>query len=60
MPLIVLCGQPCSGKSTIAKELQRLAAEASPQTEVVLIDDDMLHLDRNSAYENVRKEKDSR
>ena len=48
MPLVVLCGQPCSGKSTVARELQALCQAAGASVDIV--DEASLHLDKNVAY----------
>ena len=47
MPLIVICGQPSSGKSRVAAQLVRLLEPHGP---VVLVDEPSLHLDRNASY----------
>ena len=47
MPLIVICGQPASGKSRVAAQLVQMLAAHGP---VVLVDEPSLHLDRNSSY----------
>ena len=48
MPLVLLCGQPCSGKSTVA---QLVAVHLRSLTlEVVVIDEDSLGLERSVAY----------
>lgn len=48
MPLIILCGQPSSGKSTVASALELQLSQS--QKEVVVISEQTLHLDRNAAY----------
>ena len=51
MPLLIVCGQPCSGKSTIT---QRLAEKIkSLGTEVVVIDERTIALDRNAAFQGM-------
>ncbi|KAL6751392.1 chromatin associated protein KTI12 [Haematococcus lacustris] len=48
MVLVVLCGQPCSGKSWVAEQLaSRFAADGQ---DVVKVDEPSLHLQRNAAY----------
>jgi ABC-type antimicrobial peptide transport system ATPase subunit len=47
MPLIVICGQPASGKSRVAAQLVRMLEPHGP---VVLVDEPSLHLDRNASY----------
>lgn len=50
MPLIVLCGQPCSGKSSVAQQLQELLTAAGHP--VHLVDEPSLHLERNACYQS--------
>lgn len=47
MPLVVLAGQPASGKSTVAAQLVELLQQAGT---VELVDEPSLHLERNAAY----------
>ena len=49
MPLVVLCGQPCSGKSTVAAMLTVLFEEA--QQKVLQVSEETLHLSRREAYQ---------
>jgi len=58
MPLIVLCGHPCSGKSGFAQRL-RAALEALGKS-VVLVDEPSLHLERNNSYKDSANEKQAR
>ncbi|GFR52741.1 hypothetical protein Agub_g15352 [Astrephomene gubernaculifera] len=58
MPLVVLSGQPCSGKSGIASKLAALFEQAGLTVE--LIDEPSLHLDRNAAYSGTVNEKNTR
>lgn len=48
MPLVVVCGQPCSGKSTIVQKLS--AAFQGKGLPVEVVDEPSLHLERSSAY----------
>ena len=48
MPLVMLCGQPCSGKSSTVKALAKLF-EAEGQAPVV-VDESILNMGRNRAY----------
>jgi tRNA uridine 5-carbamoylmethylation protein Kti12 len=48
MPLLLMCGQPCSGKTTVAKKLAELLREYG--IEVVTINETSLGLERNLAY----------
>lgn len=47
MPLVVLTGQPSSGKSSVAA---RLRALLEPHGPVLVIDEPSLHLERNASY----------
>ncbi|KAL4534314.1 hypothetical protein Ndes2437B_g03595 [Nannochloris sp. 'desiccata'] len=55
MPLIVICGHPCSGKTTVAKRI----AEACllKGSEVIHVDEESLHLLRDASYKDVPSEK---
>jgi protein KTI12 len=55
MPLVVVCGQPSSGKSTIAAKLQQLFA--SHGAVVHLIDEPSLFIDKNVAYKSERQQR---
>jgi hypothetical protein len=48
MPLVVLCGQPSSGKSGVAAVVAGKFRAAG--IEVVVVAEDGLHLERNSSY----------
>ena len=48
MALVVFCGQPCSGKSTIAALLVKSLTDIG--LSVKLIDEPTLNLDRNKSY----------
>jgi dephospho-CoA kinase len=47
MPLVVLTGQPASGKSTAAARLRQLL---EPHGAVTVVDEPSQHLERNTAY----------
>ena len=49
MPLVVMCGYPCSGKSKRADELKGYF-ENSRGKKVHLVGDESITLDRNVAY----------
>jgi tRNA uridine 5-carbamoylmethylation protein Kti12 len=49
MALIVICGHPCSGKSTVAQLLKK-AIEASGAHTVVVLGEDSLNLTKPEAY----------
>ncbi|KAI8467670.1 MAG: chromatin associated protein KTI12 [Monoraphidium minutum] len=57
MPLVVLAGQPASGKSGAAARLRELLAPHGP---VELIDEPSLHLTRNTSYASSAQEKVAR
>ena len=52
MPLVLICGQPCSGKSAVATQLAEMLRAKGLEVEVV--GEDALHLDRNAAYAGER------
>jgi protein KTI12 len=63
MPLVLLCGHPCSGKTKRAEEFiayaKSISTEAAPIT-VQLINFETLNLDRNAFYKDVPSEKHGR
>ncbi|GAB4840106.1 hypothetical protein Ancab_020866 [Ancistrocladus abbreviatus] len=60
MALVVICGQPCSGKSTTAACLAEALGESESKPTVRIIDESSLHLDRNQSYANMTAEKNLR
>ncbi|KAF5842848.1 chromatin associated protein KTI12-domain-containing protein [Dunaliella salina] len=59
MPLVVITGQPCSGKSTVAAQLMQVLQARGIST-CNLVDEPSLHLPRNAAYKDVPSEKNTR
>eukprot|EP00967_Tisochrysis_lutea_P030477 scaffold35795_cov18-Tisochrysis_lutea.AAC.1 len=59
MPLVVITGQPCSGKSTVAAQLMQVLQARGIDT-CNLVDEPSLHLFRNTAYKDVPSEKNTR
>ncbi|XP_072881074.1 protein KTI12 homolog [Hemitrygon akajei] len=59
MPLVLLCGLPCSGKSRRAAELIEYLREATDR-KVVEVGDRSLGVERNEVYADSRKEKELR
>jgi protein KTI12 len=58
MALVVMCGQPCSGKSTVAMRLadslqSAFATGGDQRLAVRIIDESSLHLGRNQSYAGV-------
>ncbi|XWS34181.1 hypothetical protein CRYUN_Cryun21dG0018400 [Craigia yunnanensis] len=60
MALVVICGQPCSGKSTAAKCLAEALNESECKQTVRIINETSFHLDRNQSYANMPAEKNLR
>lgn len=60
MALVVICGQPCSGKSKAALLLAESLKESDSNPVVKVIDETSLHLDRNQSYANMVVEKNVR
>uniref|UniRef100_A0A3B3WBZ3 Protein KTI12 homolog n=1 Tax=Poecilia mexicana TaxID=48701 RepID=A0A3B3WBZ3_9TELE len=59
MPLVVMCGYPCSGKTRRAEELKAHFEETTDR-QVHIVGDRALGVDRNSVYADSQKEKDTR
>ncbi|XVE91599.1 hypothetical protein REPUB_Repub01dG0023800 [Reevesia pubescens] len=60
MALVVICGQPCSGKSKVAKCLVEALNDSECNQTVRIIDETSFHLDRNQSYANMPAEKNLR
>ncbi|KAL2335973.1 hypothetical protein Fmac_010419 [Flemingia macrophylla] len=60
MALVVICGQPCSGKSNAAHFLAEALKESESKFQVRIIDEACFHLDRNQSYANMPSEKNLR
>ncbi|XP_057744165.1 protein KTI12 homolog [Arachis stenosperma] len=60
MALVVICGQPCSGKSKAALCLAESLKESEVKYQVRIIDEASFHLDRNESYANMPSEKNLR
>ncbi|XP_054475995.1 protein KTI12 homolog isoform X1 [Anoplopoma fimbria] len=59
MPLIVMCGYPCSGKTRRAEEL-KVCFERNTDRKVHVIGDGALGVDKNTVYADSQKEKNVR
>lgn len=60
MALVVICGQPCSGKSKAALCLAESLKDSDSNPSVRIIDETSLHLDRNQSYADMVAEKNVR
>ncbi|XAR55928.1 hypothetical protein NMG60_11036169 [Bertholletia excelsa] len=60
MALVIICGQPCSGKSTAAHCLTDALKQAESKLTVRVIDETSFHLDRNQSYADMPAEKNLR
>ncbi|KAK9819699.1 hypothetical protein WJX72_001375 [[Myrmecia] bisecta] len=58
MPLVLICGQPCSGKSRVAAALREHFLSKGQQA--VIVDEPSQYLDKNSAYQDSASEKNTR
>jgi len=47
LALVVICGQPCSGKSTVALCLSVALKESESSSTIRIIDEASFHVDRN-------------
>ncbi|KAG6551577.1 hypothetical protein Mapa_007000 [Marchantia paleacea] len=59
MALVVMCGQPCSGKSSAAAALIKALVKANAKP-VSLIDEPSLNLNRNESFKDMPSEKNLR
>ncbi|XP_022610309.1 protein KTI12 homolog [Seriola dumerili] len=59
MPLIVMCGYPCSGKTRRAEEL-KVYFEQNTERKVHIVGDGALGFEKNSVYADSQKEKNVR
>ncbi|GFP88721.1 protein kti12 homolog [Phtheirospermum japonicum] len=60
MALVVICGQPCSGKSTAASCLVEALQESESNPSVRIINESSFHLNRNQSYADMPSEKNLR
>nr|GMD16910.1 protein KTI12 homolog [Ipomoea batatas] len=60
MALVVICGQPCSGKSTAAACLANALSDTEAKPSVRIIDEASFHLSRNQSYADMTAEKNLR
>ena len=59
MPLIVICGNPCCGKTTVANKLKEYF-EKQKNLVVNLINEESLNVDKNECYKDSLNEKNHR
>jgi protein KTI12 len=59
MPLVVVCGNPCTGKTTFSLKLEAYLKKQGV-TNIEIINDESLGLEKNSSYANSFNEKTSR
>lgn len=52
MPLVIMCGYPCSGKSKRAEELKTFLENSKRKT-VHMTGDDSIDLERNVVYAGI-------
>ena len=55
MPLVILCGRPCSGKSAVAHCIQEQCTNSGITCEIVT--ESTIQLDKNECYKNAYNEK---
>lgn len=61
MPLVVMCGLPCSGKTRYAERIaSKLEEEMERDEKVVVVDESMMHVGKNQGYADAAKEKSTR
>uniref|UniRef100_A0A3P9JMP3 Protein KTI12 homolog n=1 Tax=Oryzias latipes TaxID=8090 RepID=A0A3P9JMP3_ORYLA len=59
MPLVVICGYPCSGKTKRAEELKEYF-DRNTERKVYIVSDRALGVERNTVYADSQKEKEVR
>uniref|UniRef100_A0A3P9LTX8 Protein KTI12 homolog n=1 Tax=Oryzias latipes TaxID=8090 RepID=A0A3P9LTX8_ORYLA len=59
MPLVVICGYPCSGKTKRAEELKEYF-DRNTERKVYIVGDGALGVERNTVYADSQKEKEVR
>lgn len=50
MPLVIVTGRPCTGKSTVAAALAERLRKADPSKAVVVLNDESLGIAKAAAY----------
>lgn len=50
MPLILLCGLPCSGKTTICKRVAELIRELKPEYEIEIVSEEEIAASASTAF----------
>lgn len=63
MPLVLMCGYPCSGKSTRSREIKKFFEEDYNKTVYIVSDDDVIKssgTNKHDLYCNAQKEKEVR
>jgi protein KTI12 len=60
MPLVIMVGAPCSGKTTRAHELAKYIREQKAGIEVTIVNEESLNIDRKQAYSSSVEEKAAR
>eukprot|EP00455_Lapot_gusevi_P015520 TRINITY_DN1786_c0_g1_i4.p1 TRINITY_DN1786_c0_g1~~TRINITY_DN1786_c0_g1_i4.p1 ORF type:complete len:276 (-),score=38.44 TRINITY_DN1786_c0_g1_i4:19-846(-) len=60
MPLVIVCGFPCSGKTTRAQKIVEYFVEQNRFQHVHLLNEETLHIDRAEAYQDSINERRAR
>lgn len=60
MPLILMCGPPCSGKTELVKRISKEILDEIPDTEIHIINEESLNVNKQETYSDMIKEKDLR
>lgn len=55
MPLILLCGYPCSGKTTITEKLVEMLREEKPECDIEIVSEEAI-AKANQAYKGEEKD----
>ena len=60
MPLLVICGKPCTGKTKRAEEIKKFLNEEHPEIKIEILNAERFDIDKNLMYNTFTKEKELR
>ena len=60
MPLIIITGKPCTGKTTFAKQLVEHLLKTNSENNVALVNEESLLIKKKEGYKNSFAEKETR
>lgn len=60
MPLLIICGKPCTSKTKRAEEIKKFFNEDHKDIEVEILNEERFDIDKNLMYSTFTKEKELR